>query len=242
MSAVKGGTISGDDGLNGKHVPAQTGLESKSLIDSFWVLRILPKRTFFNSALRYRNPRLRDRVFKMFRGKTVKYAPDVQSRVPEGLRPDLVVGLFKGHKASKILNAPARIDPRKRVGGVIKPDIFAKEGADVGHDGGMIFPFLVLEAKRPKAPDSLEDMERQMALPAYEMLRTQKRLLENSTAVPANDRLPKVWLVSFKAQIWKLYVATTERDEDDEDAYVGYLDYGQWPGSFNRVLTLAEYL
>ncbi|KAL4781959.1 hypothetical protein BJX76DRAFT_369468 [Aspergillus varians] len=70
-------------------------------------------------------------------------------------------------------------------------------------------------------------MERQMALPAYEMLRTQKRLLESSTAVQANDRLPRVWLVSFKAQIWKLYVATTQRDEDDKDAYN---IYNVWSG------------
>lgn len=151
----------------------------------------------------------------------MQYEPDLQGRIPKGLRPDLVVGLYNGLKTSRILNAPARLDPRKWVGTVIEPDIFAKKDAKIKKNSGMIFPFLVLEAKRAKAPDSLEDMERQMALPAYEMLRTQKRLLESSTAVQANDRLPRVWLVSFKAQIWKLYVATTERDEDDEDAYVG---------------------
>lgn len=152
---------------------------------------------------------------------TVQYEPDLESRVPKGLRPDLVVGLSKNRKMREILEAPARRDPQKRVGAVIKSDIFTKEDAAVENESGMVFPFLILEAKGAKAADSLEDMERQMALPAYELLRTQKRLLDSSTAVQANDRLPRVWLVSFKAQIWKLYVATVQQDEDYNDAYVG---------------------
>ncbi|KAL4881755.1 hypothetical protein BJY04DRAFT_53912 [Aspergillus karnatakaensis] len=128
---------------------------------------------------------------------------------------------------TKILDAPARTDPRKRVGAVIKPDIFVKEGTHSDDDNDTLFPFLVLEAKRAKAPDSLEDIERQMALPAYEMLRTQKQLIESSSSVQAHTRLPRVWLVSFKAQIWKLYVGTMERGQNDKDAYN---IYNVWSG------------
>jgi hypothetical protein len=130
------------------------------------------------------------------------------------------VGLVNGRKSIRLLDSPSRTHPGKRVGEVIKPDIFVAEDADVHDDSGMIFPFLILEAKRARAPDSLQDIERQMALPAYEMLRTQNRLLENSTVADASNRLPRVWLVSFKAETWKLYVATTEQDGDGEYSYV----------------------
>jgi hypothetical protein len=59
-----------------------------------------------------------------------------------------------------------------------------------------------------------------MAFPAYEMLRAQNRLLENAAVSQASDRLPRVWLVSFKAQIWRLYVTTMEQDDNDEYNYV----------------------
>ncbi|KAL3484528.1 hypothetical protein BJX62DRAFT_248362 [Aspergillus germanicus] len=58
-----------------------------------------------------------------------------------------------------------------------------------------------------------------MAFPAYEMLRAQNQLLESSAVSEASDRLPRVWLVSFKAQIWRLYVATMEQDENEEYDY-----------------------
>ncbi|KAL2845880.1 hypothetical protein BJY01DRAFT_247487 [Aspergillus pseudoustus] len=106
---------------------------------------------------------------------------------------------------------------------VIKSDIFVNDAADVYDDSGMIFPFLILEAKRARAPDSLQDMERQTALPAYEMLRTQNCVLENSTVADVSNRLPRVWLVSVKAQTWKLYVVTTEQGDNGESNYVSDL-------------------
>ncbi|KAL3450784.1 hypothetical protein BJX65DRAFT_252260 [Aspergillus insuetus] len=66
-----------------------------------------------------------------------------------------------------------------------------------------------------------------MAFPTYEMLRAQNRLLENAVVSQASDRLPRVWLVSFKAQIWRLYVATMEQDEDEE---YNYDIYNVWGG------------
>jgi hypothetical protein len=131
--------------------------------------------------------------------------------------------LFNCPKSTTLLDAPSRADPAKRVGDLVKSDIFAKGDPDIQDDSAMIFPFLVLEAKRARAPDSLEDIERQMAFPAYEMLRAQNRLLENAAGSEGSDRLPRVWLVSFKAQIWRLYVATMEQDEKEEYNYVSGL-------------------
>ncbi|KAL2847205.1 hypothetical protein BJY01DRAFT_246979 [Aspergillus pseudoustus] len=166
------------------------------------------------------NARSRDRVFKSLRGRMVHYGPELEGRVPKGVRPDLVVGLYNGRKWKKILASPSRAQPDKRVEDVIRCDIFARHGDSSGDShGSMIFPFLILEAKRARAQDSLEDIERQMALPAYEMLRTQSRLLESCTAPGVSKRLPRVWLVSVKAQNWKLYIATIGQDKDGEDAY-----------------------
>ncbi|KAL3479622.1 hypothetical protein BJX99DRAFT_255347 [Aspergillus californicus] len=171
--------------------------------------------------------RPRDRVFQTLRGSKVWYGPGLKDRVLKGIRPDLVVGLYNGPKLTTLLNAPSTANPAIRVGDLVKSDIFAKKDADFQDDSAMVFPFLILEAKRARAPDSLEDIERQMAFPAYEMLRAQNRVLENTTVSQASDRLPRVWLVSFKAQIWRLYVATTERDMDGKHSYN---IYNVWSG------------
>jgi hypothetical protein len=162
----------------------------------------------------------KDRVFESLPGSKVQYAPDLRDRISTGIRPDRVVGLFNGPKSTTLLDAPSRADSAKRVGDLVKSDIFVQEDPYVQDDSAMIFPFLVLEAKQARAPDSLEDIERQMAFPAYEMLRAQNQLLESSAVSEASDRLPRVWPVSFKAQIWRLYVATMEQDENEEYDYV----------------------
>ncbi|KAL3461821.1 hypothetical protein BJX64DRAFT_289004 [Aspergillus heterothallicus] len=176
------------------------------------------------------NPAYKDRVFKSLRGRAVHYGPELKERVSKGIRPDLVVGLFNAKKWRKVLASTSNAHPGKTVEDVMKCDIFGKDEDDSSdRDSTMIFPFLILEAKRARAPDSLEDIERQMALPAYEMLRTQNRLLENCNVTGINRRLPRVWLVSFKAQTWKLYVATMEPDDDSDGEYV-YNMYNVWQG------------
>ncbi|KAL3441009.1 hypothetical protein BJX65DRAFT_289519 [Aspergillus insuetus] len=62
-------------------------------------------------------------------------------------------------------------------------------------------------------------MKRQIAFPTYEMLQAQNQLLENAVVPRASGRLPRVWLVGFKTQIWRLYFATMEEDEDGKSSY-----------------------
>ncbi|RDW67413.1 uncharacterized protein DSM5745_09279 [Aspergillus mulundensis] len=161
------------------------------------------------SALSTRDPRLKHRVLEGLYSRHVQYEPDLARRAPAGIFPDLVVGLADSDNFRNVLRSPSENSRGKRVGDDIKSDLFASTGSI--NESGMIFPFLVLEAKRARAPDSWEDMQRQMALPAYEMLRMQTALVERSLPALMGEGLPKIWLVSFKAQIWKLYVATAER-------------------------------
>ncbi|KAL3450783.1 hypothetical protein BJX65DRAFT_304938 [Aspergillus insuetus] len=102
----------------------------------------------------------KDRVFESLPGSKVRYGPDLRDRIPTGIRPDRVMGLFNGPKSTRLLDAPSRADSAKRVGDLVKSDIFVQEDPYVQDDSTMIFPFLVLEAKRARAPDSLEDIER----------------------------------------------------------------------------------
>ncbi|KAL3428592.1 hypothetical protein BDV09DRAFT_181813 [Aspergillus tetrazonus] len=180
------------------------------------------------------DPQGKDRVFESLQGSYVRYEPDLAPKVPTGIRPDLVVGLANNPKWTTILGAPCKYDPDKKVGEVVKSDIFANMGnaASMNEGSGMIFPFLVLEAKRASAPDSLESIARQMALPAYEMLRMQSWLLGDSAASQFGGRLPRVWLVSFKGQCWRLYVGTAEKEENGE--YV-YNIYDMWDGDITRI-------
>ncbi|KAL4989993.1 hypothetical protein BDW68DRAFT_175354 [Aspergillus falconensis] len=179
------------------------------------------------------DPPGKHRVFESLPGSYERYEPDLAPKVPTGIRPDLVVGLANNPKSSKLLGAPSKDDPEKEVGEVLKSDIFANMGnpANMNEGSEMIFPFLVLEAKRASAPDSLESIARQMALPAYEMLRMQSCLLADSTASQIGGRLPRVWLVSFKGQCWRLYVATAEQEKNGE--YV-YNIYDMWDGDITR--------
>ncbi|KAL4901160.1 hypothetical protein BDW74DRAFT_160457 [Aspergillus multicolor] len=74
------------------------------------------------------------------------------------------------------------------------------------------------------------------------MLRMQTHLLERSSPALAGGRLPRIWLVSFKAQIWKLYVATAERDATGKytyniiDMWLG--DVGRKAGALKLVLLI----
>ncbi|KAL5048569.1 hypothetical protein BDW71DRAFT_205268 [Aspergillus fruticulosus] len=224
----RGGKISENGARTETHAFARSVLWSKSCC-----ITVFPFFRKFISIYSYSDPPGKHRVFESLPGSYERYEPDLAPKVPTGIRPDLVVGLANNPKSSKLLGAPSKDDPEKKVGEVLKSDIFANMGnpANMNEGSGMIFPFLVLEAKRASAPDSLESIARQMALPAYEMLRMQSCLLADSTASQIGGRLPRVWLVSFKGQCWRLYVATVEQEKNGE--YV-YNIYDMWDGDITR--------
>ncbi|KAL4938548.1 hypothetical protein BDV06DRAFT_200707 [Aspergillus oleicola] len=166
-------------------------------------------------------------IFDFKVSKMVQYEPNLRKRVVKGKHPDLILGLTNNIKFEKILDAPldiqGKIDDNETVGSVLKTDLFASTS-------GMIFPFLVLEAKQGRTPESQRDIERQMALPAYEMLRMQTCLLERSTLVDPSNRLPRVWLISSKAEIWKVYIGTAVLGEGQ--GYV-YKIHHMWTGDIS---------
>ncbi|KAL4957396.1 hypothetical protein BDW69DRAFT_180593 [Aspergillus filifer] len=166
-------------------------------------------------------------IFDFKVGKMVQYEPKLKKRVVKGKHPDLIVGLTNSHKFKRVLDAPIRVQGQVNenitVGSVLKTDLFAGSS-------GMIFPFLVLEAKQGRAPESQGDIERQMALPAYEMLRMQTCLLERSNLVNRSSRLPRAWLISSKAQFWKVYISTAVQARGH--GYV-YNIYPSWAGDIS---------
>ncbi|KAL2840286.1 hypothetical protein BJY01DRAFT_250066 [Aspergillus pseudoustus] len=170
-----------------------------------------------------------DHIFKYLVQTRVQYEPELRKRLPKGKEPDLVLGLVNGRRFRKILATPPKSqtsgedEGEQVVADVVKSDLFASTS-------GIIFPFLVLEAKQGRARDSSRDIERQMAFPAFEMLRMQTRLIKMSGLANRRKYLPRVWLISAKAEIWKLYTGTaTEREEGEYDYNIHHM----WTGDIS---------
>ncbi|KIA75814.1 hypothetical protein HK57_00428 [Aspergillus ustus] len=170
-----------------------------------------------------------DHIFKYLVQTRVQYEPELRKRLPKGKEPDLVLGLVNGRRFRKILATPPKSqasgegEGEQTVADVVKSDLFASTS-------GIIFPFLVLEAKQGRARDSSRDIERQMAFPAYEMLRMQTCLMKLSGLADRRKRLPRVWLISAKAEIWKFYTGTaTEREDGEYDYNIHHM----WTGDIS---------
>lgn len=78
----------------------------------------------------------------------------------------------------------------------------------IGSSGTLLYPFLVLEAKREKGAPGFRSVEMQTAFPIRSMLHLQHQLRRTS-----DQRLdPMVWFFAFQGDIWRLYGCTLDND------------------------------
>lgn len=84
----------------------------------------------------------------------------------------------------------------------------------------LLFPFLVLEAKAEKSPDSWLSIERQTAFPIMTLLRMQEELQQLCEPRPEWADGPLVWFLANKGNDWRLYAAFGETT-DAGRSYVG---------------------
>lgn len=73
----------------------------------------------------------------------------------------------------------------------------------------VLYPFMVLEAKSEKAPDSWGSIERQSAFALRTCLKLQKNL-QRDTGVELQCL---VWFFAFKGDEWRLYAAVPEQED-----------------------------
>lgn len=108
------------------------------------------------------------------------------------MKPDKVVGISIN---SRYQNSIASLD------------------ADMMHapikGAGLIYPFLVLEAKRELKAPGFRSIELQTAFPVRRFLTMQSELRRVS-----DDELdPMVWFFAFQGEDWRLYGAVLEKTE-----------------------------
>jgi hypothetical protein len=68
----------------------------------------------------------------------------------------------------------------------------------------LLFPFLVLEAKREKTSDGFEEIQTQTAFPIWELLQLQEGMRAN-TSQGAYSTAPLVWFVANRGDNWRVY-------------------------------------
>jgi hypothetical protein len=104
----KGGRIFVDEDTNVRNVPARAASLGESQDPAHYLLLML--------VLSSRDGQPKDRVFERLPGSKVQYGPDLRDRIPTGIRPDLVMGLFNGPKSTTLFDALARADSESVLG------------------------------------------------------------------------------------------------------------------------------
>jgi hypothetical protein len=129
-------------------------------------------------------------------------------------QPDRIHGLQLTHNFDRLLEAayahdePERYPPRT-IGDVINTTVTSHNVGDP-----LLFPFLVLEAKRDKDGQSFQQIELQTAFPIRNMLKLQYDLAKtpgNNREVPGG---PLVWFMANRGEEWRVYGAVINEEED----------------------------
>jgi hypothetical protein len=128
-------------------------------------------------------------------------------------QPDRVQGLQRTKTFERILHKPYAHDrpqavPPRLVEKVLKTDMHPNNGAEP-----LLFPFLLLEAKREKDAEGFQKTEFQTALPIRRALGLQHeltKLLQTSGNVLDVPGGPLVWFFAFSGEDWRVYAAVAE--------------------------------
>ena len=120
-------------------------------------------------------------------------------------KPDRVVGLKKTRAFTNLLDTSALTDDIRSTPFVESQD-------------PLLFPFLVLEAKREKHSDGFEEIQTQTAFPILELLQLQEGIKPN-VSQEVNSIAPFVWFIANRGDNWRVYSCYV--NEEDPKSYVG---------------------
>ena len=132
---------------------------------------------------------------------------------PKKKQPDRIHGLQRTTNFEKLLqelyahDEPQRYPPRK-IEDVVNVSINPDNGGIP-----LLFPFLILEAKREKDTQNFEQMEIQTAFPIRNALKLQYDLVKirgNTMDVPGG---PLVWFFASRGEDWRVYGAVVNEEE-----------------------------
>jgi hypothetical protein len=132
------------------------------------------------------NPLFEDRAEEF-----ILYDPCLDARyIPK--KPDRIVGINGTRALRRIL------DNLEDIRGIRSTPF-----ADTSNDP-LLFPFLVLEAKREKDSPGFEQIKEQTAFPIWQLLLLQQRLRDRASAT-TSDAAPLVWFLASRGDYWRIY-------------------------------------
>jgi hypothetical protein len=179
------------------------------------------------------NPLFGDRA-----DEEIQYESEIEKILVKGKNPDRVIGLRITNRLDRILNETEGV-AGEPVGDLIRTNPF-KPGCKP-----LLFPFLVLEAKSEKSPDTFSKIDLQSGFAIRHLLQLQLGLRNATIANRQLGTQPLVWYLSNRGEVWRVsgaYVEVRGSTNDSEPNYVSclFLYLGQEVDHFQRVLQLWE--
>lgn len=121
-------------------------------------------------------------------------------------KPDRVIGLKKTPAFTNLLDTTTLSDNIRSTPFVESQD-------------PLLFPFLVLEAKRERSSDGFEEIQSQTAFSIRELLQLQLNLLQegirDNSSSEGHGIAPLIWFVANRGDTWRVYSCYIT-DEDPE--------------------------
>jgi hypothetical protein len=128
-------------------------------------------------------------------------------------QPDRIHGLQQTTNFEKLFQEPyAHDEPQKYPPRTIEDVVNITVTPDNGGDP-LLFPLLILEAKREKDAQNFEQMEIQTGFPIKNTLKLQYDLMKtrgNTMDVPGG---PLVWFFASRGEDWRVYGAVINEEE-----------------------------
>ncbi|KAF5004166.1 hypothetical protein FDECE_9304 [Fusarium decemcellulare] len=160
--------------------------------------------------------------------EAIVYNEELKSQLPKREeRPDRVYGLCRTRRLDRILcmNDKQSGSEGKSIEETLPTTPFRVDG------DGIIFPFLILEAKSEKGSDSFTDIEVQTAFAIREVLSLQHGLYRAAIDRKDNSSGPLVWFLSNKGEQWRVAIGYV----DSEGASPRYLVTRLWSGAVDSI-------
>ena len=152
--------------------------------------------------------------------------------------PDRVFGLRLTKNFQDILSrsitSPSDRSGRATVGQLIRTSPFKSESDP------LLFPFLILEAKKESNSNGFEDIQAQTAFPIWSLLRLQEDL-QSHQVKDEHCFDPLVWFLASRGDVWRVYGCYVTKSANNElIRYVSSYLFKQFLRNFQKVSLAAS--
>jgi len=160
----------------------------------------------FDSGL---NPLFSDRAEELIVHDNI-----IHPELPKQEHPDRVYGLRETHVFERALSAHVHTQGSESTGAVQVRDA-VRSSPFRQYGDPLLYPFLVLEAKSEKGPDSFDSIEMQTSFPIRTLLKLQEELQKHCQYKPTWQHGPTVWFLANKGEEWRVSAGFIKASGED---------------------------